>query len=119
MQAMLPALRAARCRIVFISSVSGRVSSPTLTPYTASKFALEAIADGLRVELRPWGIQVVLVEPGSIDTDIWREGERQLASGVAAMSEDHRQLYARLLSERARWSRRLPSRQHRSTTWPA
>jgi NAD(P)-dependent dehydrogenase (short-subunit alcohol dehydrogenase family) len=97
-QAMLPALRAARGRIVFISSVSGRVSSPALTPYTASKFALEAIADGLRVELRPWGIDVVLIEPGSIDTDIWREGERQLASGVAAMTEEHRQLYARLLS---------------------
>ena len=59
-QAMLPALRTARGRIVFISSVSGRVSSPVLTPYTASKFALEAIADGLRVELRPWGIDIVL-----------------------------------------------------------
>src|SRR4051794_4747206 len=97
-QALLPALRAARGRIVFISSVSGRVSSPALTPYTASKFALEAIADGLRVELRHWGIDVVLIEPGSIDTDIWREGERQLATGVAAMTEEHRQLYARLLS---------------------
>ena len=64
-QAMLPAVRTARGRIVFISSVSGRVSSPVLTPYTASKFALEAIADGLRVELRPWGIDIVLVEPGS------------------------------------------------------
>ena len=96
-QAMLPALRAARGRIVFISSVSGRVSLPALTPYTASKFALEAIADGLRVELRPWGIEIVLVEPGSIDTDIWRAGEEQLDSFVAAMTEEHRQLYGELL----------------------
>jgi NAD(P)-dependent dehydrogenase (short-subunit alcohol dehydrogenase family) len=97
-QAMLPALRAARGRIVFISSVSGRVSSPVLTPYTASKFALEAIADGLRLELRPWGIDVVLVEPGSIDTDIWRGSEQQFDDGVAAMTEEHRRLYAKLMS---------------------
>ena len=71
-QAVLPKLRAASGRIVFISSVSGRVSAPIMTPYTASKYAIEAIADGLRIELRPWGINVVLVEPGSIDTDIWR-----------------------------------------------
>ena len=75
-QALLPALRAASGRIVFISSVSGRASVPALTPYAASKFAIEAIADGLRVELRAWGIDVVLVEPGSIDTDIWRAARR-------------------------------------------
>jgi NAD(P)-dependent dehydrogenase (short-subunit alcohol dehydrogenase family) len=97
-QAMLPALRAASGRIVFISSVSGRASVPALTPYSASKFALEAIADGLRVELRAWGIDVVLIEPGSIDTDIWRSGEEQLDSTVAAMSDEHRRLYERLLS---------------------
>ena len=97
-QAMLPALRAATGRIVFISSVSGRVSSPVLTPYAASKFALEAIADGLRVELRPWGIDVVLVAPGSIDTDIWRSGLKQFDDGVAAMTDEHRRLYAKLLS---------------------
>ena len=97
-QAMLPALRASTGRIVFISSVSGRVSSPVLTPYAASKFALEAIADGLRVELRPWGIDVVLVAPGSIDTDIWRSGLKQFDDGVAAMTDEHRRLYAKLLS---------------------
>jgi NAD(P)-dependent dehydrogenase (short-subunit alcohol dehydrogenase family) len=97
-QALLPALRAASGRVVFISSVSGRVSAPALTPYTASKFALEAIADGLRVELRRWGIRVVIVEPGSIDTDLWRTAEEQFASGVAAMSEEHRRLYGDLLA---------------------
>ena len=86
-QALLPALRATSGRIVFISSVSGRASVPALTPYAASKFAIEAIADGLRVELRAWGIDIVLVEPGSIDTDIWRAGEAQLDTAVAAMSD--------------------------------
>ena len=96
-QALLPALRAAAGRVVFISSVSGRTSVPALTPYAASKFAIEAIADGLRVELRAWDIDVVLVEPGSIDTDIWREGQAQLDTTVGAMSDEHRRLYAPLL----------------------
>jgi NAD(P)-dependent dehydrogenase (short-subunit alcohol dehydrogenase family) len=91
-QAVLPALRAASGRIVFISSANGRASVPVLTSYSASKFALEAIADGLRVELRPWGIDVVLVEPGSIDTDISRAGEEQLDSTVTG------RLYGPLLS---------------------
>jgi NAD(P)-dependent dehydrogenase (short-subunit alcohol dehydrogenase family) len=97
-QALLPALRAASGRVVFISSVSGRVSAPVMTPYTASKFALEAIADGLRVELRPWGVRVVLVEPGSIDTDIWRGADEQFSATLAAMSEEHRRLYDGLLT---------------------
>jgi NAD(P)-dependent dehydrogenase (short-subunit alcohol dehydrogenase family) len=97
-QALLPALRAASGRVVFISSVSGRVSAPVMTPYTASKFVLEAIADGLRVELRPWGVRVVLVEPGSIDTDIWRGADEQFSATLAAMSEEHRRLYDGLLT---------------------
>jgi NAD(P)-dependent dehydrogenase (short-subunit alcohol dehydrogenase family) len=96
-QALLPALRAASGRIVFISSVSGRTSVAALTPYAASKFAIEAIADGLRVELRTWGIDVVLVEPGSIDTDIWRAGQAQFDTTVAAMTDEHRRLYGPLL----------------------
>jgi NAD(P)-dependent dehydrogenase (short-subunit alcohol dehydrogenase family) len=96
-QAMLPALRATRGRVVFISSVSGRVSTPLMTPYTASKFAIEAIADGLRVELRPWNIDVVLVEPGSIDTDIWRGADDQFTATIGSMSDEHRRLYAGLL----------------------
>ncbi|MGZ6682253.1 MAG: SDR family oxidoreductase [Solirubrobacteraceae bacterium] len=97
-QALLPALRAVSGRIVFTSSVAGRVSTPLLTPYSASKFALEAIADGLRVELRRWGIRVVLVEPGSIDTDMWRGADAQFEATVGAMSDEHRRLYDGLLT---------------------
>jgi len=70
-QAMLPALRRARGRIVFISSVGGRVATAFTAPYAASKHAIEAIGDALRVELRSSGIQVALIEPGSVATPIW------------------------------------------------
>ena len=74
-QAFLPAIRNARGRIVFMSSVGGRVpSSPFLSPYNASKHAIESFGDALRVELAPWGIHVVLIEPGSIATPIWEKG---------------------------------------------
>jgi NAD(P)-dependent dehydrogenase (short-subunit alcohol dehydrogenase family) len=93
-QAVLPAIRRAQGRIVFVSSISGRVSTPMLGPYTASKFAIEAIADSLRLELRPWHISVSLVEPGSFDTDIWRRADQQVDESEAALSPEVRSLYA-------------------------
>jgi len=71
MQAMLPALRAARGRIVFMSSVGGRVAMAFTAPYAASKHAIEALGDALRVELASSHVQVALVEPGSVATPIW------------------------------------------------
>ena len=73
-QAFLPLLRQATGRIVNMSSISGLAASPFLGPYAASKFALEALSDALRLELRPWRIQVILVEPGNIATPIWQKG---------------------------------------------
>jgi NAD(P)-dependent dehydrogenase (short-subunit alcohol dehydrogenase family) len=70
-QALLPALRRARGRIVLVSSIGGRVAVPFLAPYGASKHAIEAIGDALRVELRSSGIRVSLIEPGSVKTPIW------------------------------------------------
>ena len=70
-RAMLPALRLARGRIVFVSSIGGRVAMAYTAPYAASKHALEAIGDALRVELHTSGVQVALVEPGSVATPIW------------------------------------------------
>ncbi|MEA2295304.1 MAG: hypothetical protein QOE86_2943 [Solirubrobacteraceae bacterium] len=92
-QAVLPRLRASRGRIVFVSSVSGRVSTPFTGPYNASKFAIEALADALRIELRPWSIAVSLVEPGSIDTDLWRGALDVADTTEAALSPEHRALY--------------------------
>jgi NAD(P)-dependent dehydrogenase (short-subunit alcohol dehydrogenase family) len=70
-QAVLPALRRSRGRIVFMGSIAGRSALPFLAPYAASKHALEAVADSLRVELRPFGIHVSIVEPGTIKSQIW------------------------------------------------
>ncbi len=73
-QAFMPLIRAARGRVVFIGSIGGRMSTPFLGPYSASKFALEAIADAMRVEMRPWRIHVAIVEPGAIKTPFWDKG---------------------------------------------
>jgi NAD(P)-dependent dehydrogenase (short-subunit alcohol dehydrogenase family) len=75
-QTLLPAIRGARGRIVFISSIGGRVALPLTGAYHAAKFGIEAVGDVFRQELRPWGISVSIVEPGSIDTPIWERGER-------------------------------------------
>jgi NAD(P)-dependent dehydrogenase (short-subunit alcohol dehydrogenase family) len=74
-QAMLPAIRTARGRIVMVSSMGGRVALPLTGAYHAAKFGLEAVGDSLRQELAPWGIKVILIEPGSIDTPIWKSGQ--------------------------------------------
>ena len=73
-QAFMPLLRRAHGRIVNMSSVSGWIASPFLSPYSTSKFALEALSDALRVELHPWNIHVAVIEPGAIDTPIWAKG---------------------------------------------
>jgi NAD(P)-dependent dehydrogenase (short-subunit alcohol dehydrogenase family) len=70
-QALLPALRRAHGRIVFVSSIGGRVAMAFTAPYAASKHAIEAVGDALRVELRTSGVQVALIEPGSVATPIW------------------------------------------------
>jgi len=70
-QAFLPLLRQGRGRVINMSSISGRVPTPFLGPYAASKFALEALTDSLRLELRPWKIEVISIEPGAIATPIW------------------------------------------------
>ena len=94
LQAFLPALRRARGRIVLVGSVGGRSALPFLGPYAASKHALEAIADSLRVELAPWRIGVSIVEPASVKTAIWTKGAAQADAMRARMSHDRDELYA-------------------------
>lgn len=113
-QAVLPLLRASEGRIVFVSSVSGRVATPFTGAYNASKFALEGLADALRMELREWGIPVVLVEPGSIDTDMWRLALDDADDAEARMSDEHRELYASQIAS----MRKAVSRIQRQTTPP-
>jgi NAD(P)-dependent dehydrogenase (short-subunit alcohol dehydrogenase family) len=85
-QALLPALRRAGGRIVFVSSVGGRVPIAFSAPYAASKHAIEAIGDTLRVELCSSHVQVALLEPGSVTTPIWDKGRAQ-GDGVSVPAE--------------------------------
>jgi NAD(P)-dependent dehydrogenase (short-subunit alcohol dehydrogenase family) len=94
-QAVLPRLRDSRGRVVFISSVNGRVSMSMIGAYCASKFALEAAADALRMELRPWGIGVAIVEPAQTDTDMWRTADDMVEHAESALTAEQRDLYAR------------------------
>lgn len=94
-QAVLPRLRESRGRIVFVSSLSGRVATPLTGAYNASKFALEGMAGALRLELAPWGVRVVLVEPAQTDTDMWRGAEAQLEDDVSRLDPERRELYRR------------------------
>ncbi len=92
-QAMLPLLRTARGRIVNMSSISGITAAPYLGPYSASKHALEAISDSLRVELRRWGISVSLVEPGSVNTPIWEKSRASAEELLERMPAEAESLY--------------------------
>jgi NAD(P)-dependent dehydrogenase (short-subunit alcohol dehydrogenase family) len=97
-QAALPALRKAKGRIVFVSSLSGRIAQPLFGAYNASKFALEGMADAMRCELHPWGIRVSLVEPAQTDTDMWRNASDQFDRDVEALTPEGRELYAQHLA---------------------
>lgn len=92
-RAFLPLLRAGRGRVVCIGSIGGRVPTPFLAPYSASKAAVAALCDCLRVELRQWRIDVALVEPGSIATPMWRKGLEEMDAATASYSPEGRALY--------------------------
>jgi len=97
-QAALPLLRRGHGRGVNIGSISGRMATPVVGAYAASKFAVEALTDALRVEVQPWGIDVALIEPGAVATPIW---EKSQAAGLAlrqAWTPDAEGLYADALS---------------------
>ena len=70
-QAFLPRLKRGHGRVINIGSVSGRIAFPFMGPYVASTFALEGLSDSWRRELLPFGVDVVVVEPGSVRTPIW------------------------------------------------
>ena len=84
-QAFLAQLRSSRGRLVFVGSISGRLAVPFVAPYSASKFALRAFADALRVELGPAGIGVSLVEPSAVKTPIWNKGRESREALLALL----------------------------------
>ncbi len=92
-QAFLPLIRLARGRIVNMGSIAGRGTIPMMGPYSASKFALEALTDALRMELHPWGIEVSIVEPGAIATPIWEKSMKTALDVESGVSEEGKRLY--------------------------
>jgi NAD(P)-dependent dehydrogenase (short-subunit alcohol dehydrogenase family) len=96
-QALLEPLRAGRGRIVNVGSIGGRLGTPFVGPYSSSKAAVRALSAALRRELRPWGIHVALIEPGALDTPIWRKGADTADETLGQLSERVRTLYAKQL----------------------
>jgi NAD(P)-dependent dehydrogenase (short-subunit alcohol dehydrogenase family) len=96
-QAFLPGLRAARGRIVNVSSIGGRLALPLVSAYNASKFALEAVSDSLRRELRPLGVDVIVIEPGGVKTPIWRKGIELVDERADDLPPEAGQLYGRMI----------------------
>lgn len=92
-QAFLPGLRATRGRIINMSSIAGRISNPFMGAYCASKHALEAYSDALRMELAPWGIRVVLIEPGPIKTPIWEKSEAAAREILESVEPEEWEIY--------------------------
>ena len=92
-KACLPSLRESKGRIVNMSSLSGRVASPFLSPYAASKFALEAYSDSLRREMRKHGVKVSVIEPGAINTPIWRKSMTENQKRKAKLPDEILQVY--------------------------
>jgi NAD(P)-dependent dehydrogenase (short-subunit alcohol dehydrogenase family) len=99
-QLCLPALRAARGRVVNMGSISGINALPLLGAYAMSKFALEAMTDSLRVELEPWGIHVAIVEPGTIKTPIWTRERPQPPPEALSLYGARLQAFAALAVKR-------------------
>jgi NAD(P)-dependent dehydrogenase (short-subunit alcohol dehydrogenase family) len=97
-QRFLPALRAARGRIVNVSSIGGRVALPLVGAYHASKFALEAISDTLRREPLSQGVDVIVIEPGGVKTPIWRKGDELATELTAELPPEGQRLYGSLIA---------------------
>ena len=104
LQAFMPALRRARGRVVIVGSVAGRSALPFLGAYAMSKFALEAMADSLRVELQPWSMHVAIIEPATIATPMWTKPQQsvdQLPPEAAERYGQRLQQFGRLAAERS------------------
>ena len=97
-QTLLPALIRSKGRVVNISSVGGKIAMATYGPYAGTKFALEAVSDSLRRELAPFGVQVVVVEPGAVRTEMARPGDRHRPrADSSAMTPEQGQRYGGLV----------------------
>ncbi|MBY0599509.1 oxidoreductase [Bacillus bingmayongensis] len=89
-QAVLPYMRKQQSgKIINVSSISGQVGFPGLSPYVSSKYALEGWSESLRLEVKPFGIDVSLIEPGSYNTNIWEVG-KELAENYSESTSPYK-----------------------------
>lgn len=110
-RALLPMFKRQRFgHIVMISSISGRLGFPGVGSYSSSKFALEGWTETLRLELKPAGIHVVLVEPGAFETDIWTRNALVSAQTRTFAADPQSAEGARIL----RWRKKLDPHKKRS-----
>jgi NAD(P)-dependent dehydrogenase (short-subunit alcohol dehydrogenase family) len=98
-QEFIPLLRKGQGTIVYVASIGGRVASPFMSPYNISKFGMEALGESLRHELKPWDIDVVVIEPGSIDTDIWSKGADTINSIFSKLPKKAKRLYEKQMRQ--------------------
>ena len=93
-QAMIPLMRRGDAgRIVNVGSIAGKVTTPFMGPYCASKHALESISDAMRMELRPWNIWCCIVEPGQIQTPIWNKAKESGRDMQDKLPPEAKELY--------------------------
>jgi NAD(P)-dependent dehydrogenase (short-subunit alcohol dehydrogenase family) len=109
-QAFLPMLRRAGGRVSLISSTNGFLSPPLMGPYSASKFAVEALGDALRVELAPWNIRVSIVQPGAIQTPIWDKSKAASEALMARMPAECHALYGKPIAIMRREAEKMAAR---------
>jgi NAD(P)-dependent dehydrogenase (short-subunit alcohol dehydrogenase family) len=98
-QAFLPMLRTSKGRVVNVGSIGGRNALPFMSPYCASKFAMEGFTDSLRMELSAWGMHVSLIEPGSIATPLWEKGTSQADSLIDDLPKEAHELYGEAMDK--------------------
>jgi NADP-dependent 3-hydroxy acid dehydrogenase YdfG len=109
-QAVLPAMRNEKNgRIINVSSVVGRFAIPFNGIYSATKYAMEAISDCLRVELRPWNIRVILVEPGPVHTEFADTSEELSTPLLLAPESHYRPYYKKLVGNVESFNKRAVS----------
>lgn len=108
--ALIPALRESRGRVVNVSSIGGRMALPFVAPYNISKWGLEAFSDSLRMEVKPFGIEVCVIQPGSVKTEIWRKGEEEGRAMIEALPAPDRERYGRRLEGMLKTARRTATR---------
>ncbi|NWF29554.1 SDR family oxidoreductase [Streptomyces sp. PKU-EA00015] len=92
-QAMLPKLRDSQGRVVTVGSVGSWITLPFGGPLCSSKHAIRSLNDALRMEVRPWGIRAVLIEPGSIHTSAVDKLEGEVEPRLEAIGDEGRRLY--------------------------